>query len=387
MINVLNRLLEPKMNGPEIAHLFVNLLKVDISNSTLSVEIENHPEYPSLLSISDVLKNFGIDNIGVKVDGRRISEMPLPLIAQVKGERTEYDFFTVVRDINDSTVSFFDPEFHKWKNVPKNDFLERSSGVVLLAHAGSEAGEKDYKIKVKQEQRKTLSVLWSVLVIPALVVISGILGLTESKNSIFPFLFSMVTLCGCVISCLLLLYELDQHNPLLQQICSSGKKVNCSSVLQSNGSKIMGLSWSLIGFTYFTGMLLLGLSDGMTISGYLFTIAWINAAALPYIFFSVYYQWRIAKQWCALCLSVLLTLLIQFIIISTQHWYTSLSWDMLTMNLVIKVLVCFTVPLLSAKLILPALERAKEVRHIKTELQKIKNDKVIFGTLLQSKSR
>ena len=30
----------------------------------------------------------------------------------------------------------------------------------------------------------------------------------------------------------------------------------------------------------------------------------INILALPYTIFSVYYQWRVAKQWCVLCLVV-----------------------------------------------------------------------------------
>ncbi|HEY2722735.1 MAG TPA: hypothetical protein VGI82_13465 [Chitinophagaceae bacterium] len=33
-------------------------------------------------------------------------------------------------------------------------------------------------------------------------------------------------------------------------------------------------------------------------------ISWLNIFALPYTLFSVYYQWKVAKQWCILCLAV-----------------------------------------------------------------------------------
>jgi uncharacterized membrane protein len=387
MINLLNKLLEPKMNGPEIAHLFATLLKVDISNTTLAIEIENHPDYPSLLSISDVLKQIGIDNIGLRIDTKRFSEMPVPLIAQIKGKQTGDDFFTVVREVKETRVDFFDPESHKWKAIPKDLFLERSSGVVLLAEVSAGAGEKDYKIKVKQERQKKTGAFLAAFAIPALVVLSGVIALAQDRNVIFPFLFALLAVCGSIIGGLLLLYELDQHNPILQQICSSGKKVNCSSVLQSKASKVMGLSWSVIGFTYFTGMLLLLLSEEMTSPRVLFVLAWLNTATLPYILFSVYYQWRIAKNWCILCLCVLFTLGMQFLVVATQNWYGSISPDMLNLTLAMKILVCFAFPLLAVKLIMPALEGAKEGKYFRTELQRLKNDKLVLGALLKKQKQ
>ena len=37
-------------------------LKINISSDTIITELEKHPDYPSLLSISDVLSNFDIEN-------------------------------------------------------------------------------------------------------------------------------------------------------------------------------------------------------------------------------------------------------------------------------------------------------------------------------------
>lgn len=42
------------------------------------------------------------------------------------------------------------------------------------------------------------------------------------------------------MSVLLLWHEIDKNNPLLRQICSGGKKVNCDAVLSSKASKVFG---------------------------------------------------------------------------------------------------------------------------------------------------
>src|SRR6202000_2271777 len=84
-------------------------------------------------------------------------------------------------------------------------------------------------------------------------------------------------------------------------------------VLQSKASHIGGISWSAIGFTYFTGSLLFQLFAGMINPVALSLLAWINLAALPYVLFSVFYQWRVARQWCVLCLSVQVLLVLQFV--------------------------------------------------------------------------
>ena len=55
------KLFDPKPNGPETAWLLANLLQVKIPRSTLKKEIEEHPDYPSLLSISDGPNNYGIE--------------------------------------------------------------------------------------------------------------------------------------------------------------------------------------------------------------------------------------------------------------------------------------------------------------------------------------
>ncbi|SDP99827.1 Protein-disulfide isomerase [Mucilaginibacter sp. OK268] len=380
----LNKLLESKANGPEIALLLTTLLDVKISATTLTKEIEEHPDYPSLLSISDVLNGYGIENMGIKFDTDKFLEIPVPFITQLRGKKSTTNFFTIVKDFNGDNVRFFDPEKHKWGTLAKESFLKNCSGIALLAEAGGSAGEKDY-IKIRRiEKRKNNIQYITALSIPAIVLIAGITAFMQYGSGVLlPFVFTLLTLAGGITGALLLWYEIDQHNPVLQQICGGGKKANCAAVLQSKASKIAGVSWSAIGFSYFMGMLLLLLFSGIGNPGVLFTVAWLNAVASPYILFSVYYQWRIAKQWCLLCLVTQALLALQLITVFAGGWHTLLPFSTITPGLIVSVITALAVPFIVTAILIPALQKAKESKRVNTELQKLKHNRQIFAALLQ----
>lgn len=384
----LNRILEPKANGPEIAIMLAELLGVKITKTTLSKEIEQHPDYPSLLSISDVLNSYGIENIGIKFKPEKISELPRPFITQITGKRTGILFFTIVKEIGDNFVEYYDSEKHGWNKISKEEFWDNGTEIALLIEADNKAGEKDYSKNRKIEKQKSFQNSVIVMSIPVITLIAGFLAIIQyGAIAILPFVFTILNLIGAITTSLLLWYELDQHNPLLQQICSAGKKIDCGAVLHSKASKIGGISFSAIGFTYFTGMLLFLLFSGITNPGALFASAWINAAAVPYVFFSVYYQWRIVKQWCLLCLCVGSTLVLQLATTIFGHWHSLLSLTSVSPYLVTSVLIAFIVPFVISILLVPSLQRAKEGAQHFTDLQKLKHNKQVFEALLQRQKK
>ncbi len=383
MPNVLSKLLEPTTNGPEATQLLTTLLDVKISATTLKKELEEHPDYPSLLSISDVLNSYGIENIGIKLDPGKFANIPCPFITQLKGIKSSVNFFTVVKALGNNGVTFFDPEKHVWAVAIKDDFLKRCSGIALLTEVGDNAGEKDYAKKISEEKRKRVIQYLTISCIPILAIISAIFSLQLNGTSLLSCIFMLLTLFGSGVGILLVWYELDQHNPVLQQICSVGKKISCSAVLQSKASKIAGISWSVIGFSYFTGLVLLQLFGGINAPLVLYTIAWINAFAVPYVVFSIYYQWRIAKQWCVLCLLVQALLVLQMAVGITGGWYNLLPVNAIPPAWIIQTLTVFIIPFIVTGILIPALQKAKESKHNYTELQKLKHNRQIFEALLQ----
>jgi uncharacterized membrane protein len=380
----LKNLFEPLSNGSETAQLLAELLNVKISATTLVKEIEEHPNYPSLLSISDLLNNYGIENIGIKIDPAKLEEIPVPFVTTVKGMKRGEEVFTIVKEIGNNAVHFFDPEKHDWITSSYEDFLRKCTGLVLIVQVADNAGEKGYDKKILEERKKRVSRYLMALFFPTLIVVSSIIAFIEHGSAVLlPFIFSVLTIAGATCGILLLWYELDKHNPMLKQICSSGKKVNCGAVLESNAAKIWGISWTTIGFSYFTGILLLLLFLGIGNKGGLFLISWVNATAVPYVVFSIFYQWKIAKQWCALCLSVQGILLSQLAITILGGWHGLITLNEVTPGLLISSLTAFSIPFIAITVLLPALKKAKERKRIFTELQQLKHNEQIFEAMLQ----
>ncbi len=78
-------------------------LQVQVTGTTINNALLNHPDYPSLLSITDVLKQWNIANTAIKVDKEKLHEIPVPFIAHTKNSGGS--FYTITQT-NQLHVSF-----------------------------------------------------------------------------------------------------------------------------------------------------------------------------------------------------------------------------------------------------------------------------------------
>lgn len=61
--------------------LFLQLTKVKVNNATVNETLQNHPDYPSLLCVSDALNKWSIPNGAGKIEPEKINTLPTPFIA------------------------------------------------------------------------------------------------------------------------------------------------------------------------------------------------------------------------------------------------------------------------------------------------------------------
>ena len=367
-------------------------LKVRIAEATLENSLQEHPDYPSLLSISDSLRTWKVESTGVKVTFEQLLSLPCPLIVHLKTNR-----FYVITGVNSTNVTYLNGHNKKVSFI-REEFQKQWDGIALLAKAPLSSplrgdrrgawvvGEPDYKKKRREEILQNIRIPVALLVALILTVLTGITAIhLIGLRGIFPFLLSIVMLTGVIVSGLLLWYDVDKNNPLLHKICSAGGQTHgqtgCSSILQSGAAKVWGiLSWSEIGFAYFTGgylsLLLSGFNPAVTE-----VTAWLNLLAVPYIFFSVFYQWKIVKQWCVLCLTVQALLLSGFIICLAGKYYTTLPHDISVSGITLLIMVYF-LPLVAWKEIKPLWLKAKSGKQKELQLLHLKHDKQIFEALL-----
>lgn len=253
----------------------------------LFLQIQSHPSYPSLHSITGVLDHLNIENVAanVSVNMDTLAELPATFIAQVNTEKGT-DLVLVSRKKTQYHVT---PSIDSTKSLNANGFLEVFTGIIVAVEKG-EVTEK------RQAYSWLTKSLWAV---PFLALF--ILG-NPSLNTIIFFLLSIA---GAVVSVTIIKQELGQKTSLGDAFCSSvSEKKDCDAVLSSKGAQLLGaFKVSDLSLVYFISITL-GTLLSSTSSQSSYIIHYLSIIALPVTLYSIYYQWRVVKKWCLMCLSI-----------------------------------------------------------------------------------
>lgn len=367
---------------------FLQQLRVKVNASTVNETLQNHPDWPSLLSISDVLHKWDVPNGAGKVEPANIDELPLPFIAVTNNRKTP---LAVVTAINDNHVLSLYDNYKTVIKETRHDFIKSWNGIYLIAEPNRHAGESDYEeIKRKETATALIRIAAPVMVAIAATFVFLANVRTGLAQRTFPatgtFLQYAITLAGLLVSSLLLWYEMDKNNPLLHKVCTGITNGNCTAVLTHKASKVFSwLSWSELGFFYYTGALLCIIFSGEHLLPYLSLIALFNLLAIPYPVFSVYYQWRVVKQWCVLCLAIQALLIAGAINVLANHLHGSMHE--ITLPILAQSFLLYALPLLVWFTIKPVILKLREAKQMKRDYLRIKFNTEIFVTLLRKQKQ
>lgn len=114
------------------ANLILKKLKVNIPKSILAQDLEYHPDYPSMLSISDVFRSYGVDNVVVRASIDAVRDFDGPCIVPIK------------------------LGYNHAEPLAELEFGEIFTGVALFVEKGDSAGEADFDRKVVAERKQIL---------------------------------------------------------------------------------------------------------------------------------------------------------------------------------------------------------------------------------------
>lgn len=272
-----------------ILTFFLKELNVKYTQSYSNNLFEEHPHKYDLYGISQMLHEYHIPNMGIRMTNKELHSLDSPFIAHIGND------FVVVTRIEDNTVHY------RWNNknisVAEEHFLQLWTGVVLIADPNDESCEPEYPKHYRQECLKNMQSMF-LISIPFIALMTACIC---QPISIFNALLLSCNIVGIIICYLLLQKQLFTHNRYADKICSLFKQKDCNDILESDAAKLFGwISWSEIGLGYFiTNAFVIGFLPSMC--NYLM---FFNVCALPYTIWSVYYQYHIAQQWCTLCLMI-----------------------------------------------------------------------------------
>lgn len=366
---------------------FCKRLEVKVTKSTLSKSLSEHPNYQSLLSIIDFLNDLGVKTKGIKLPVSELPKITGSFMAHMMGRTVNHKVFVVVNSISKDYVELYNSEINRIEKLKKYSFEQLYRGVVLIAEPSSDAGEKEFKKNLFAENKKYWRNLFSLILIPIFLLLKLVLSYNENQNSVSTLFFAFFTLLGCILTLILLWTELDEYNPIVKQVCSQSRKINCSAVLKSKGANLFGVSWGIIGFSYFSGIILSLLAN--TNSEYnLFSILyWLTLTTLPYLFYSIYYQAFVIKQWCVLCIALLVIISAQFLTALLSGLLTYEILQTISLDVMFNIVGCFSFSLIATSILMRALLKAKDGEIKSKQLYRLKHNIEIFNALLDKQTK
>jgi uncharacterized membrane protein/glutaredoxin len=303
-----------------------------------------------------------------------LSEIPLPFIAYLSNRN-----YAVVTRKDKDLVTLSNEGWNN-KAFTADEFKKLYGGSVLIAEKATTSGEADFIVK----RRKELIANWLaptafaglfIMMVAFLLLNSSYLTTLTLQTGFLTFFKT----AGLTTAVLLLLQSIDANNPLIQKLCGSDNNKDCNAILSSKAAKIGGIGWSEIGFFYFAGTWL-ALLFNSNHRALMQVLAALSLVSLPYTFYSIYYQWQVAKQWCKFCCVVQAILWLEFfaflpyLINFKLQIPDSVEWGNLLM--------CMTIPALAWAIVKPYLLQAQQIRPLKKQLRKFKYNAGTFEKML-----
>lgn len=273
-------------------------MKIPVSRTYIKQQLLSHPDYPSLLSITDTLDELDIQNTALQIEKEQLPELPVPFIAHLNGNGGEFAMIKN-RDNLDKQLPGF---FNRWE------------GIVLVAEQPKNWCHKQNDEWLKKDNNNHNAVVAVLSLLIFFIILSAAFSFSWIQAGLL-----LVAIAGLFISWMIVSKDLGIENKIADEVC--GKDADCNSVIHSNVSKLpFGIGWSDAGIIYFSFLLLSLIisSCNYSITRIYSFLSVLSVAALPFTLISVYYQWRIIKKWCKLCLITIAFLWMQLIVLLPQ---------------------------------------------------------------------
>lgn len=354
-------------------NVFLNILFLSEIKHTVEYSdryFKEHPYKNCFYGLSRMLSEYGVNNVGVKINNKKkdLLNIETPFIAQL-GET-----FVAVYKVTEDKV------YYLWEDLDTfadfNGFCNDWSGYALLVEKTSESSEPNY---VNNKKTNDINLLLSALLkFNFLAIPLYVLFYEQKLVDIFILLNIFLNLIGVYICHLILMKKMHIYNKYADKVCSLLKQQDCNDVLESNTLNILGLiGLGEIGLGYFISNIIIILFFPQLVN----CIVYINICALPFTFWSIWHQKVKAKQWCILCLSVVLLLWSMLMI---NSFYITINMEDFGLNIIVTSFI-YLLFMISSNTLSNKVLLLKSKIEIEYELNSIKSNENVFHVLLKDR--
>lgn len=272
---------------------YLKFIGIPISDRIIKKRIASHPDYPSILAISDTLTQFNIPHSIGKIQSKSLADVQYPILVHIQ---SGYGSLLQINQYEDARL--LSEKLNQW------------SGVVIKAEPVKTIIDSENRQALLEEKR--FRILVSILLLTSIALITS--------TSLMLFNWTMLILlttsiAGAITGYFLYAKDIGITYESVEQFCSSGTGAGCGSVIRSK--ELFGfISLSDLTLSYFTFQLLV---IGILIpfwpnDSILYLKGLLVLATLPVIGYTIWLQAVDIKKWCRLCIVVAGIMMIQVLI-------------------------------------------------------------------------
>jgi len=302
------------MNLPQIAYKYLTASRIRVSKDWLQQRINSHPYYPALVSLTDTLDELGLVYNAVRAEKKYIPEFSFPFLAQTP---RAVGGFEIVYSM-------------KYYELNKEAFLNRWEGIAIMVEPAQKTYNKGHDTFIEKEKKGN-----SIQKVTLGIGLVLFLFFQTFHFNFIPFVFSILSIVGMTICFLTISHKHGKANVVTSRLCNNEKTHSCDLVLNSSAAEIIkGVDFGDVGLMYFSGLLLLSTFSQISQNSLdaLSLLLIPCSIALALTFFTLYYQWKILKVWCKMCLLIVAVVWLQeatiLILLVKTKQFISTSWPL-----------------------------------------------------------
>ena len=264
--------------------------KIYVDRDEFELQLEGHPDFPSLLAFSDALHIFNIEKYSYRIDNDEKDILPEDFLALVEGE------LAAVKNKNNQLIM---------NGSPTNDFFSKWENIILVI-------EKERELAATKSRLNYSYINWGILIILFLFLLGY-----NSSNIILQSTFALTSLIGFVFA-----YEAYKKTHgkgtfIPVGVCKSNYlNTDCDLVFNSKKWKIFNkIDLSEISLLFFTSQIVCFIlfSLARNIEFFFTVYKYALFTFIPMACLSLYYQVFVVKKYCPVCMIIITCVCIQLL--------------------------------------------------------------------------
>jgi ABC-type bacteriocin/lantibiotic exporter with double-glycine peptidase domain len=230
-----------------------NLLRIlDIPATYRHIDktLQEHPDFPSLLSMAESLPEWGVSTEGVNGEVKYLTEKDYPSIVHLVDNKIG-KHFAVLQGVQGGIATIIHPVYGR-KTISLDEFSRTWTGILLRAIPGKKRGDPNYKAHLKAQRLSRLRWILTLFGLPVIFLLAFSFGLAKvgMLDTLIPLGLSKAA--GFVICIVMVTASLGEGR-MMNSLCPMGRIINCHRVIQSAAGRMFGVSIAEWGMLYFAG--------------------------------------------------------------------------------------------------------------------------------------